>query len=104
MINFKRYIALLLLCIVTSYSVDLHGLSHMFDNHYADDDKQCEICILHHQQHETTVSILPVFDYSNNQISLDNFDLKVEFSTYNFIYQNLFFEGQFYNKPPPYFI
>jgi len=97
----KQHIAVFLLLIVASYSVDLHGLSHAFENDYANDDKQCEICILHHQHQETSISILPTNDYFENQFAVDNFNLKVDFTTHQVVYQNLYFEGQHFNKPPP---
>lgn len=103
MINFKKHIAVILLLIVATYSVDLHGLSHTFENDY-NDDKQCEICILHHQHHETSVSILPENDYFENLFLEDKFSLKVDISSYHFTYQNLYFKGKYYNKPPPQFI
>ncbi|MBS3738015.1 hypothetical protein [Mesohalobacter halotolerans] len=97
----KQHIALLLLFVVASYSLDLHGLSHAFENDFADDDKQCEICILHHQQQETSISILPISDNFEIQFVLDNWNLKAEFKTHQVVYHNLYFEGQHFNKPPP---
>lgn len=97
----KQHIALLLLFVVASYSVDLHGLSHVFENDYANDDKHCDICILHHQHHETSVSILPINDYTEHQFLIKNIKSEIDLSSYAFVYQNLYFEGQFYNKPPP---
>ena len=97
----KQHIALLLLFVVASYSVDLHGLSHAFENDSANDDKQCEICILHHQHQKTSISILPTNDYFENQFVQDNWSLKVDFKSHQVVYHNLYFEGQHYNKPPP---
>lgn len=97
----KNYIALFLLAIVATFSLDLHGLSHAFEDDYANDDKQCEICIIHHQHHETSVSILPSNDHFENQFLLEDINLKVDFKTSRVVYHNLYFEGQYFNKPPP---
>lgn len=101
MMFLKKHIALFLLFVVALYSIDLHGLSHAFSDDNSNNDKPCKICILHHQYQENSVSILPVNDYFENQLLLENIDSEANSSTHKFFYQNLYFEGQLYNKPPP---
>ena len=97
----KKHITLLLMFTAISYSLDIHGLTHVFEDTNTDDKQHCEICIVNHQKHQDSFSLTPVSENFNfkNPVETVHYKLSTDF-TQN-LFQNLFLEGQLFNRPPP---
>lgn len=98
---FKTYISFALIFIAISYSIDLHGLSHAFENDHSKDSPHCELCIINHQKDQTFFALEPnssEFEIASFPIItvVENVIFHPQISTHSY-----FFSGQFFNRPPP---
>lgn len=100
--HLKIHISSLLLIIAVSYSIDLHSLSHTFEKNHADDSNKCELCITNHQKDQNFFILEPSFnDFDLIPLfSLEGLSQKVQSAQTS--YYNIYFIGQFLNRPPPF--
>jgi hypothetical protein len=93
-----------MLFIAISYSVDLHGLSHSFENDSSNDSKHCELCIITHQKEQSSFALEP----NSNDFNFISFEFNVErnqnITSPQTATQTIFFRGQLFNRPPPFYI
>lgn len=99
--RFKRFVALLMMFTAFIYSLDIHGLSHAINDIHIDDGQNCELCIINNQKYQDVYALTPSSQSfslicPHNYLSI-NFSPKLEKDTI----QNLFLEGQLFNRPPP---
>lgn len=97
----KTQVSFLLLIIAISYSVDIHGLSHTFDEH-SDDNKQCELCVISHDKDQHVYALKPIkvkFDFSPFEFT-EKSSGSIKATTISS--QSTYLRGQFFNRPPPF--
>lgn len=96
-----RFVALLLMFTAFIYSLDIHGLSHVFEDSHTDDNQHCELCIINHQKQKGAFALTPLSDNFNLNISLEIINPNISTESIQNTFQNLFFDGQLFNRPPP---
>lgn len=99
--GFQKLIASALIFTALVYSLDIHGLTHAFEDSQADDKQQCEICIINYQKQQGSFSLTPI----NEAFVFQNpVETNIQNITTDFVQnptQNLFLQGQLFNRPPP---
>lgn len=100
-IKFQRFVALLLMFTAFLYSLNIHGLSHVFEDSHIDDNQHCELCIINHQKQQDTFALTPVSDSFNLNISLEIINPNISTELVQNTFQSLFLDGQLFNRPPP---
>lgn len=98
----KPYLALMFMLIAVSYSVDLHALSHTFENEHSDDKQQCELCIINHQKDQSDFAIQPNFEDFNFVPLLIENETGLQILSSQPSISSIYFRGQFFNRPPPF--
>ena len=101
----KTYISLFLLLVAVTYSINIHGLSHTFEDHHNDNDnKSCELCIINHQKDQTFFALEAHSDFIEF-IPFTLFeDNSREIVSSQILSHSKYFSGQFFNRPPPFII
>ncbi len=102
--SFKRHIAFLLLISTVVYSVDLHGLSHVFEDAHDDDSNHCEMCIINHQKDQNNFALEPCQGSFEVPVQISFFTGFQEIHTDQASFKSLFLNGQLFNRPPPPYI
>lgn len=100
---FKPYLSIFLLLVAVTYSINLHGLSHTFeDNHKDNDQKSCELCIINHQEGKTFLALEPHSDFIEfiPSVLIEEGNREI-ISAQIFIFSH-YFSGQLLNRPPPF--
>ena len=97
----KKHITFLLMFTAISYSLNIHGLTHVFEDSQTDDKQHCEICIVNHQKHQDSFSLTPVSENFNFKNPVETTTTKILTVYAQNSTQNLFLEGQLFNRPPP---
>ena len=99
--GFQKFIASALIFTALVYSLDIHGLMHIFEDSQGDDKQDCEICIINHQKQQDSFSLTP----NNETVVFQNpVEIKIQNNSIHFAQnstQNLFLNGQLFNRPPP---
>lgn len=102
--RFKNLLTLILLVIAVNFSVDLHGLSHIFESEQEDDSNTCELCIINHQKEQNNFALQPSqlnFEY-HDLIYFDTHLSKINSSQTS--PQTFYLIGQLFNRPPPSYV
>jgi len=90
-----------LLLIALAFSTNLHGLSHIDDNHHSDENANCELCIIANTEEKVFVGIMPCpisFSTEDVIIALNNTNLITSAQLKPSKKQ---FKSDHFNKPPP---
>lgn len=100
-LNVQKYSYTVVLLLSMVYSLNLHGLSHIFENQDFVDDQHCELCIINHQKTQSLVSVYPICeDYTIVSHILYNTQDDFKKSTPKQI-SKIDLKGQLFNRPPP---
>ena len=102
MLVFKRFISGILLILAVSYSLDMHGLTHIFENENPEESNHCELCIINHQKEQTYFVLLSApadFVFIPHTYFAENKNSVI--SVFGSI-QSIYLTGQLFNRPPPY--
>lgn len=98
----KTYFSGLLLIIAISYSIDLHSISHTFDNDHPDDSNHCELCIINHQKDQHYFVLQPFFYEFDLIPFISQEEINSVFVSTQISIRSTYFLGQFFNRPPPF--
>jgi hypothetical protein len=101
----KIHISLFLLLVAVTYSINIHGLSHTFEDHHTDNDNTtCELCIINHKKDQSFFALEPHSDFIEF-IAYNQFeDVCREIISAQIEIPSHYFLGQFFNRPPPSYI
>ena len=99
--RFQKLVASALIFTALVYSLDIHGLTHIFEDSQSDDKQHCEICIINHPKNQTSFSLIPISETINFQNPVERTSSEVSTAYIQNSFQNLFLEGQLFNRPPP---
>jgi len=103
--KFKTYISLFLLLVAVTYSINIHGLSHSFEDHHNDNDnKSCELCIINYKKDQTLIALEPHSDFIEFIPNALFEDKSREIISSQILINSKYFSGQFFNRPPPFII
>jgi hypothetical protein len=101
----KISISLFLLVVAVTFSMNLHGWSHIFEDHHNDTNhNQCEVCLINYQKNQKTLALEPQpFSLEFYSLDLLQVNRKSINSSQNLAYYKKFI-GQLFNRPPPFYI
>lgn len=102
--RFKNLLTLILLVFAVNFSVDLHGLSHVFESEHEDESNTCELCIFNHQKEQNNYALEPsqvCYEYQD----LTNIDTRIsKINSSQTSPQTFYLIGQLFNRPPPSYV
>ena len=95
----KNVISLFLIVCALQFSIDLHGISHVFDND-ADKDHSCEICVITSQSQNKVADYQEISEAVPKPFSVTR--VKTQHYTYRSILISWSLDHCLLKRPPPF--
>jgi len=97
----KIHTSFFLLLVAISFSINIHGLSHIDDSHNNENDATCELCVINKTEEKLCFGLVPepILFSIEDLNGLEN--KKTLLSSRQIIPSKKLYKSDCFNKPPP---